>query len=443
MSLKKGIFYTLLTQAPTLLLFFISSTLMTRLLGDVGRGAYALLNNQVALLSMLLWLNLGLGITYFTSKNNAPTRTIVGTAVTMVLINVLVTPLILLAFYSVNELQTLFMPVNATYGGYYIYVYASIVLGTINSSVASILLGIKKFKVLNLMSILNATLSAISFLVLYLVKGDLGSTDMLPLVLGVTLIVQLMVSLVWMFLFALFVRMPPIPIVQWSLLKPLITFSLIGHISNLINLINYRFDVWVVDTYHGTASLGLYAVAVGVGQLLFYIPEPFSRVVQPYLYGQQKDEMLGRFKAVARVNFTVVLALAIMLAITARWLIPFLFGEVFSGSVAALQLLLPGVVFSASFKLLAQLVVQGNGQQFNLYATMAGAVVTLILDFALIPEWGIEGAAIASTLSYFTILLVVIGVIRFKLDISVHDLFFIHRSDLRKLHSSIPWRTIR
>ena len=440
MSLKKGIFYTFLTQVPTLLLFFISSTLMTRLLGDEGRGAYALLTNLVALLSMLLGLNTGLGLTFFTSRNNAPDRTIVGTGATMFLFVMFMAPIILYLLYSVKGLREVFMPLDTAHWGYYAYVYVSMMLATINSTVAAILLGTKKFKALNLMSILNAALSAGSFMLLYLLEGDHASEGMLRSVLGISLAAQGLISLGWIFLYVIMVRIPPIPITAWKELEPLITFSLIGHLSNLINLINYRFDIWVVDSYHGTAALGLYAVAVGIGQLLFYVPEPFARVVQPYLYGERSNEMLQRFKAVARVNFSVVLILALFLAIIARWIVPFLFGSVFSGSVLALQLLLPGVVFSAAFKLLVQLVIQANGQRFNLYATIVGALVTIILDFVLIPVHGIAGAAIASTLSYLSILLVVLGVIRFKLHIPVHDLFLIHRSDIERLQNSVSWR---
>ena len=54
MSLKRGILYTFLAQAPALLLYFVSSTLITRMLGDAGRGEYAVIQNHAALLTMLL-----------------------------------------------------------------------------------------------------------------------------------------------------------------------------------------------------------------------------------------------------------------------------------------------------------------------------------------------------------------------------------------------------
>ena len=440
MSLKKGIFYTLLTQAPTLFLFFISSTLMTRLLGDEGRGAYALLTNQVALLSMLLWVNLGFGLTYFTSKANMPLRSIVGTASTILLLNIVLAAAALLAIHDGPMLHGIFMPGDGVYAGYYIFVFVSIILGLINSTVAAILLGQKQFKAINMMSIFTAAVGAIGFAVLYVLHGDTASMTVLPSVLWVSMAGMLLISLGWCVLYLIHVKIPPIPVFEKQVVWPIIGFSLVGYLSNMVNLINYRFDVWVVDHHHGTSALGLYAAAVGIGQLLFYIPEPFSRVVQPYLYGQAKNEMLSRYKAVARVNFTTVMVLAIVLALLAPWVVPLLFGEVFIDSVPALRLLLPGIVFSSASKLLAQLVVQSGLQQFNLYATIAGAVDTILLDLLLIPIWGIEGAALTSSISYLVILAVIIGVIRFRLNITVHDLFLMHREDMLNLRRSIPWR---
>ncbi|HRD53232.1 MAG TPA: efflux RND transporter permease subunit, partial [Flavobacteriales bacterium] len=82
MSLKRGLIYTFLAQAPTLLLFFVTSTLMTRMLGDEGRGEYALITNQVALLTLLLSLNINYGISYFGSRTGQ-LRDVVGVAVAL------------------------------------------------------------------------------------------------------------------------------------------------------------------------------------------------------------------------------------------------------------------------------------------------------------------------------------------------------------------------
>ncbi len=443
MSLKRGIFYTFLTQAPTLVLFFISSTLMSRILGDEGRGAYALLTNQVALFSVLLWFNLTAGITYFTSKAKRARSTIVGTATTVLLADLILIALVLFGIHQVNVLQDVFMPEMASHWSYYLYVYLSIALGLIQSAISAVLLGLKQFKVLNIMSILGASVSAAAFLVLFLWVGDRSSADMVPYVLGLSLGILLLLMIVWCIYYALIVGIVPRPTFSLRELRPVFLFSSVGYLSILINMINYRFDIWVVDHFNGTAALGLYSVAVGLGQLLFNIPEPFSRVIQPFLYGQKQDDMISRFKLVARMNFTFVACAAIGLGAVAGMLVPLLFGEVFAGSVPALRLLLPGILFSSATKMLATLVIQKGFQRFNLYATMAGALVTIVLDLLLIPHWGIMGAAVASSASYFVILVLVLLTIRSKIGMSIRDLFILKPADIRLLRTAPPWRTMR
>lgn len=432
MSLKRSILYTSLAQVPTLLLYFAASMLMTRLLGDEGRGAYALITNQSALLSLLLSLNIGYGISYFASKSDSA-RTVVGTATTLLLVNLLLAPLLLALLRAVPAASQVLMPARAEHWLYWGFVYTSIMLSLLNTAALSMLLSQKRFRELNLSSIIGASVSAIGFAALFLFRDRIEPDRMLPAVLIVTISGQAVITGLSCLLYAMHIGLRPAPIWDWPAMRPILAFSMVGYLSTLVNMVNYRFDTWVVNHYHGTASLGLYAVGVGLAQLLFHVPEPFARVVQPYLFGGRDAAMLERFKAVARINFTVVLVLAALLALLAPWVVTLLFGEVFAGSVLPLRLLLPGIVLNCAFKLLAQLVVQGGLQRFNLIAAMLGAACTIALDFALIPRMGIAGAAIASSIAYAAVLAVVLHAIRNRMGIAVRDLFLVRASDIRAL----------
>ena len=153
--------------------------------------------------------------------------------------------------------------------------------------------------------------------------------------------------------------------------------------------------------------------------------------------------MVSRFKSVSRLNFTALFVLAIALALAGPWLVPLLFGEEFLPSVLPLQLLLPGIVFSGVAKLLAQLVIQGGHQHFNLMATTVAACFTIILDLFLIPGWGINGAAVASTISYAVVLSIILFTIRKRLGITVHDLFLLRASDISAMARLRPWAATR
>lgn len=437
--MKRGLLYTFLAQAPTLLLFFVSSTLMTRMLGDEGRGEYALITNQVALLTLLLSLNVNYGISYFASRNG-PTREVVGTAVALLLVNLFLAPALLALLRALPVTSAVLMPERAGHWMYWGFVYVSIMLALFTNCTSAVLLSQKRFRELNQLSILSAALSALGFTSLFLLRHHFEAGEMLAATLIITLSAQLLHAVAAAGLYAMHIRLAPRPIWSLAASRPIIAFSLVAHLSNLVNMVTYRFDVWVVDQYHGAADLGLYAAAVGIAQLLFYVPEPLSRVVQPYLFGQKGQEGVERFKAVARVNFTTVLVLSAGLGLAAPWAITLLYGDVFAGSVNALWLLLPGIVLNSGFKLLAQLVVQGGLQRYNLLGAAIGAALTIVLDLALIPRFGIEGAALASTLAYAAVLGVTLHALRNRMGVSLHGLFIFTLADWRALRSGKLFR---
>lgn len=433
MSLKRGLMHTVLAQGPTLLLYFITSTLMTRLLGDTGRGEYALVINLSTLMTLVLGMNIGFGITYFTARSANGERAAIRTAASLLLIDLFVVPLLLWGMSCSTLLTTLFMPTGRTHWMFWGYIHLSVMLGILNSAISGVFLGRKRFGPVNGMAVFAAAIGTIAHVVLYSFRHLVPEAWMFSMVLLVSAGSMLITSIVWCVLYIRIIKTPPVPHWSRSTCWPVVAFSLVGHASNLINLINYRFDVWVVSQYQGAAELGLYSVAVGLGQLLFQIPEPLSRVVQPFLFSQKENEMVSRFKMLSRLNFTLLVMAAGTLALSAPWLLPKLFGEVFSGSLLPLYILLPGILFSGITKLLAMFVVQRGLQHFNLWATILGAVLTIGLDLFLIPEWGISGAAFASTAAYFAILLVVLLVIRFRIGVPIHDVFVLQRDDLAAL----------
>lgn len=433
MSLKRGIFYTFLTQVPTLLLFFVASTLMTRSLGDEGRGAFALFQNLVALVTMVLGFSLNFGTTYFTAKDHGDPTRMVRVCTSLLMVNLIAVPLLFLVIFSSSGLQRVFLPASTTHWAYLLYLVVLVLLTQVNNFINSILLGLKKFQIINRMSIFTAAISATGYTSLYFLRDRLDQAWLLPVVLALHLSYILVNTIFWVYSYIRVVGIRPRPTWSWAIIRPVLTFVLVAYVANSMNLVNYRFNIWVVDHYTGTAQLGLYAVALGLGQLLFYIPDPFTTVVQPYLYGEMNRNLLAKFKFIMRLNFTTVATMALTLAFIAPWLVPMLFGKVFAGAVPALYWLLPGIAFAASSKLLGPLVVQGNLIRFNLYGVVVATLVTITLSFLLIPSMGIKGAGIASTLSFLANLIVQCVVVSRRMKITIWDMFILRPGDIALL----------
>lgn len=434
-AFQRSVMFTFLAQAPTLVLFFVASTLMTNVLGEEGRGSFALLQNIIVYINMILGMNLGLGLMFRTARSEGDHRVAVGMASLVLLFHLLAVPIILWVITRVGPMREVFFPGRIADFPYYLYVLLSVILNATINFIASIVQGLRIFTILNRMSILSALLSCAGFATVWSMRGSIPPDHFLPWALGLTLLGVAVQAVLWVVAYIRHIGLPPIPCFDLSVIRPFMTFTLTGHLINVINLINYRFDIWVVDQWSGTANLGLYAVAVGLGQVLFNIPEPLSRVVQPYLYASDSDDMMRRFGVIARLNFTLVSFLCLCAWVVAPWLLPWLFGEAFAGSVSALRLLLPGIAFCAAYKLLSVVLTKRGLLRYNLFGAIIAASITVVLDLVLIPRYGINGAAMASTVAYLSILVVTCTVLFRRLRIPVSELFLMRPSDLSLLRS--------
>jgi O-antigen/teichoic acid export membrane protein len=101
-----------------------------------------------------------------------------------------------------------------------------------------------------------------------------------------------------------------------------------------------------------------------------------------------------------RLNLALMVIMMLGLAVLARRFVPLYFGEEFAPAVEPLLLLLPGVLgFALARPIFA--IGQGKGEIKQLVLATGGAAgLNLLLNLLLIPRYGIQGAAIATSIGY-------------------------------------------
>ena len=183
-------------------------------------------------------------------------------------------------------------------------------------------------------------------------------------------------------------------------LRDLVKFGLKGYAANLLQFFNYRLDSLIVNALSGVASVGIYSIAVAMGEVIWYIAQASGTVMFPHVSSLERKDADRVTPIVSRnVWFITLLGVAAM-AIVARWIIPLVFGPAMMPALVPLWLLLPGIFALSGAKILSS-YLSGIGRP--IYATfIAGGnlVLTVILDFVLIPRFGISGAAAASSIVY-------------------------------------------
>lgn len=434
MSIKKGVFYSFLTQFPTAILGVISGILITRILGPEGKGVLTIFQSDVILLSLLLSFNINLGLVYFISTKKVSISEMLGIAICLGGISFVIGALFLSGSQLSEQLTKIIYPKGFSSFWYIAFILLSIIFSLMNGIFSSIFQGIKNFRVINQVTLINAGLNVLCFGMYYLVaERSLHTTENVNAILVLTFTLAFVNGMVWLGYYLKLVGTRPQFNFSNQTVKLLIRFIFIGYLSNLINICNYRLDIWMVQYFKGTTELGFYSLSANIGQLFFMVSAPIAIVLQPYLNSPDEKKKLQKFILFSRINCTIVLVGGILAGLLAQFIIPLVYGKPFVNSVVPFLFLLPGVIFSCLTQVFAVIAISHNKIKYNLLATILGLIVTVVVDLILIPRYGIIGAAITSTFTYFTIFISVLFFCTTKLRLPLLNYFILTKEDIRNL----------
>ncbi|MEB3214736.1 MAG: flippase [Nostocales cyanobacterium 94392] len=169
-----------------------------------------------------------------------------------------------------------------------------------------------------------------------------------------------------------------------------------------MNIINSQTDVLMLGAMKGAESVGIYAVINRLSSLIIFVLAATNSILAPNiatLYAEGKIEKLQKMiTKSSRVVFLASLIITSILIIFAYWLL-LIFGSDFTQGKNALIILCIGQLVNAAVGPVALLLNMTGNENYTTISIGTSAVLNVILNILLIPRWGIEGAAIATTSS--------------------------------------------
>ena len=204
-------------------------------------------------------------------------------------------------------------------------------------------------------------------------------------------------------------------------LMPTLSYGLRGQIGNLATFFTYRLDVFVINYFLPLAQLGFYALGVTVSEALWQVPSAAAYALFPRTSRMEGETT--RFSClVVRQVFLLTVVCGLLLALTCPFAVPLIFGARFTASVPVILWLLPGTIALSLAKVgCSDLAGRGKNGYSSIFAVVCLGL-TVAFDFLLIPRWGIQGAAAASSLAYFIDSVLVLLALRFELHATWRDL---------------------
>lgn len=178
-------------------------------------------------------------------------------------------------------------------------------------------------------------------------------------------------------------------------------FCAVLGLTNLISWLNYRVDLFIVERLVGLTQAGIYAIAVTVAELLWFVSSAVSTAAYARIGTPDTARAAELTVRIVHLNLAVLLLATPVLVALAWWGLPVFFGPAYAASLPLLVLLLPGVWAYASASTLSAFYTNHLGRP-RLSATVAGT--SLLINVAaclwLVPRLGVAGAAVATSASY-------------------------------------------
>lgn len=169
----------------------------------------------------------------------------------------------------------------------------------------------------------------------------------------------------------------------------------------VVNLISYRVELYVLDRYRGIADVGVYSISVQAAETIWLIAGAIATSVTAPAVREPEGEAARLIRRSALRGLAYSAGVAVVLALVAPSVIPALLGGAFSGAARPLAILLPGVVVYAPVTVLVVYLSVRRGQpRLSLAVSALGTIVTTAAALLLIPRYGASGAAAASTAGY-------------------------------------------
>lgn len=414
------------TRIAMIVLRLLRNMLLARILGPADRGLFALLSALPELIAAFTSGGLNTAIGYHAARQRP-----MGELLTQVLVfGCLLAWFVTLAGVMLVNGPASELGLAQNLGQYSWLLLLAVPLLVLRNALLNLHNADGKVSVFNGLRLGESLGALLLFLVLYGLWRDAA----LSAAIGSWLASLLLVALAGVFLLARFHRIAP----RWNSASQfeLLRFGGRSHFEILFQQMLLRCDYLVIATLLDNQALGYYVMASAAAELLCIVPEAVTTPLMKRLLQQGRD-IVQITPLALRLTGTAMLCACLAMALLGEWLIVLLFGEAYRPAYPALLALLPGI-FSLGYASILRLDLLGKQRpgSLSLY-TGCAAALNLVLTLTLLPQLGIVGASISSSIAYCALTLAMLLLYCRLSGVAIGQTLLAFPSDLRVLHAQL------
>lgn len=173
--------------------------------------------------------------------------------------------------------------------------------------------------------------------------------------------------------------------------------------NGIFVIIYLRIDQLMLEKMIGPQSLGLYSVGVQFSEHFNIIPSIFFASIFPLLAKTQARTPI-QYKEIYERSFkyltSIILPIAVLFTTNTSEIISLFYDDAYLPARPAVILLMWAQLFVFGGTVHYQILISQNLQKIALWLTLVSALINILFNLILIPNYTFTGAAIASLIAY-------------------------------------------
>ncbi len=202
-------------------------------------------------------------------------------------------------------------------------------------------------------------------------------------------------------------------IFEKSLFKKISKYGIFVLATSFAGFILWYTDTIMITYFLGLTSVALYNVALPTAKLFLYFPRAIGGIFLPLTseFWTKKEHtlLIAGIESLYKYSAIIIIPAVFIVFSFSDLIISVFFGSKYTGAGNALKILIIGMIF-ATINGISINIFSGIGKpEINSKIVYSAALFNFIANLVMIPVWGINGAALSTTLSYF--IMMVMGLI--------------------------------
>jgi len=179
-------------------------------------------------------------------------------------------------------------------------------------------------------------------------------------------------------------------------------------LSTLFGVIFLRIDQIMLKFYLGVESVGVYSAAAKLSEVMYFIPGLLVASLFPAIVNAKivHDSLFeGRLKKLYSMMIIISFSISTVVYLLSDYLVIKIFGSAYVSATAILKIYIWSLVPIFLGNVINQYLIIENFTKISLFLSVASATINVVLNLYLIPKYGMIGAAWATVLSAFSIII--------------------------------------